>query len=154
MKLLWAVIPTLLSLTAAASPLCAQGPNKPAAAPEPPIQTGGEMAALAAADVWLAQVDDARYADSWQATAALFQKAEPQERWVALMNSRRQPLGKVSSRKNISRQFTRKVPGTPDGQYVVLLYNTSFEHKPDAVETVTTLLDADGRWKIVGYLVH
>ena len=123
MKIFCSVACALLSLTAAASSLRAQGPNRPAAAPEPPIQTGGEI-------------------------------AMPQEQWVALMNSHRQPMGKLVSRKNTSRQFTRKIPGTPDGQYVVLLYSTSFEHKPAAVETVTTLLDADGRWKIVGYMVH
>ncbi len=148
-------LPTLAAaLLLVPSSLCAQGPNQPAKVPEPPIQTGGEVAATAAIEVWVALVDDNRFAESWQASAGIFKKAVTQEQWVSLMQAHRQPLGKVLSRKIKGKQFMRMVPGAPDGQYVVVQYDTSFEHKQTAVETVTSMVDADGQWRVAGYYVR
>ena len=36
------------------------------------------------------------------------------------------------------------LPGAPDGQYLVLQFNTSFAEKKAAVETVTVGLEKDG----------
>jgi hypothetical protein len=57
------------------------------------------------------------------------------------------------SRKFKSSQYTKTLPGVPDGEYVVIQYDTSFEHKQSAVETVTPMLDKDGKWRISGYFI-
>jgi hypothetical protein len=44
-------------------------------------------------------------------------------------------------------------PGAPDGKYVVIRYETSFRNKKAATETVTPMLDADGRWRVSGYFI-
>jgi len=36
---------------------------------------------------------------------------------------------------------------------VIIQYETSFENKKAAVETVTPMLEADGSWKVTGYFV-
>jgi len=41
----------------------------------------------------------------------------------------------------------------PDGEYVVIQYDSSFEHKQSAVETVTPMLDKDGKWRVSGYYI-
>jgi ribosomal protein S17E len=41
----------------------------------------------------------------------------------------------------------------PDGKYVVIKYDTSFENKKSAVETVTPMLDKDGKWRVAGYFI-
>ena len=43
--------------------------------------------------------------------------------------------------------------GRPDGEYVVILYDTSFENKKSAVETVTQMIDKDGNWHVAGYYI-
>ena len=43
--------------------------------------------------------------------------------------------------------------GTADGEYVILQYQTVFENKAEAVETVTPMVDWDGAWKVSGYFV-
>jgi hypothetical protein len=155
MNLLRLSLPIVAVLLFAPLGLRAQAPTPPSPAPhEPTIQSGGEVAATAAVEVWLAVVDDHRYADSWQTAASIFKKAVPQEQWVALMNSRRAPLGKVLSRHAKGRQFTRTLPGAPDGQYVVCQYETSFENRKSAAELVSSVLDADGQWRVVGYFVR
>jgi hypothetical protein len=62
-------------------------------------------------------------------------------------------MGGLISRKVRSATFTRSLPGVPDGEYVVIKYDTQFEHKDSAVETVTPLLEKDGSWKVSGYFI-
>ena len=66
----------------------------------------------------------------------------------------RKPLGKVTSRKVKSKTYTRQVPGAPDGEYVVIQFETVFENKKAAIETVTPMLDKDGKWRVSGYYVR
>ena len=49
---------------------------------------------------------------------------------------------------------TESLPGAPDGHYVVLHYETSFENKKTAIETVTPMLDQDGDWRVSGYYIR
>jgi len=69
------------------------------------------------------------------------------------MHSAREPLGKVLWRKVKSATYTKTLPGAPDGEYVVIQYDTSFEHKQSAVETITPMLDQDGKWRVSGYFI-
>jgi len=36
----------------------------------------------------------------------------------------------------------------------VIMYDTQFENKKSAVETITPMLDKDGKWRVAGYLIH
>ena len=112
-----------------------------------------EKAAQAAAEKWLALVDQGQYAESWQTAAAYFKNAVPEQQWLQSMKGARKPLGKLLSRKLLRSTFTTSLPGAPDGQYVVIQYSTSFENKASAVETVTPMLDADKRWRVSGYFI-
>ena len=66
----------------------------------------------------------------------------------------RGPLGKLVSRKLKSREYTEKMPGAPDGKYVVIQYDSVFEKKASAVETVTSMADPDGAWRVSGYFIR
>jgi hypothetical protein len=96
-----------------------------------------EEAALDAARDWLALVDDERYAESWTQAAAHFQNAVPQDDWVQKSRGVRQPLGAVVDRSVRSARYATSLPGAPDGEYVVMQFDTQFENKEEAVETVT-----------------
>jgi uncharacterized protein DUF4019 len=53
-----------------------------------------------------------------------------------------------------STTSSKTMPGAPDGDYVLLQFNTTFERKAAAVETVTMVREADGVWRVVGYFVR
>ena len=36
---------------------------------------------------------------------------------------------------------------------MIIQFATSFEHKKEAVETITPMLDADGSWRVAGYFI-
>lgn len=110
-----------------------------------------EMAAIAAAEKWLALVDAGNYAESWKQGAQYFRNSISEDRWVATNEAVRKPLGKVLSRKLQASAYRTSLPGAPDGEYVVMQFDTSFEHKKQAVETMTLMMDKDGKWRASGY---
>ena len=112
-----------------------------------------ELAALFAAEKWLAIVDSEKYAYSWKETAELFNKAVKPNQWTQTMESGRKPLGKLITRKLKTKVYKSSLPGAPDGEYVVIQFETSFENKKVAVETVTPMMDEDGVWRVSGYYI-
>jgi hypothetical protein len=112
-----------------------------------------EKAAVASAEKWLTAVDKGRYADSWQEAAVFFKNAITKEQWQQSMRSFRKPLGRLISRKVQSTAYQTSLPGAPDGKYVVITFETAFENKKSAVETVTPMLEKDGTWRVSGYFI-
>jgi hypothetical protein len=112
-----------------------------------------EEVAVKASGVWLSLVDAGDYAESWNQASALFKAAVTKEQWQNTVKAVRVPLGKVVARKLKSKQYTKTLPGAPDGEYVVIQYETTFENKKSAVETVTPMLDKDGKWRVSGYYI-
>jgi len=112
-----------------------------------------EKNAIQAASNWLSLVDKGRYEQSWNQAANSFKGAVSQQQWQQAMQSVRKPLGKKLSRKIKSQQYATSLPGVPDGEYVVIEFNTSFANKKSAIETVTPMLDKDGKWRVSGYYI-
>jgi uncharacterized protein DUF4019 len=117
-------------------------------------QSAAEKTAVNSGDKWLALVDAGDYGASWDEAAQMFKNAVSKEQWTQTANAVRTPLGKLNSRRLKSATYKTTLPGAPDGQYVVVQYDTSFEHKKAAVETVTTTLDKDGHWRVSGYFIR
>jgi hypothetical protein len=76
-----------------------------------------------------------------------------QDQWAQSMKGARQPLGKALSRTLKDAEHKTSLPGAPDGEYMVIRYETSFENKKDAIETVTAMLEKDGTWRMAGYFI-
>lgn len=124
----------------AAAVACAQAPEK-------------EKAAVAAAEKWLQLVDQGKYAESWTEAAGFFRNAVPQKQWEQSLTAVRTPLGKLVAREAKSKTYATSLPGAPDGEYVVIQFQTSFENKKSAIETVTPMLEKDGSWRVSGYYI-
>ena len=110
-------------------------------------------AALSSAETWLSLVDEGKYSDSWNEAAGYFKSAIKEERWQETLQAVRKPLGKVISRELKSKNYHTSLPGAPDGEYVVIQFETSFENKKSAIETVTPMMDKDGKWRVSGYFI-
>jgi hypothetical protein len=114
---------------------------------------GAEKRATAAARAWLDLVDGGRYATSWEAAAPAFKNMVTRDEWDRAVHSVRTPLGRCLSRTLRSHKLVDSPPGAPKGPYVVLQFETGFEHKDNAVETVTPVLGKDERWRVAGYFI-
>jgi hypothetical protein len=113
-----------------------------------------EIDAERAARDWLALADAADAAGTWTAAASLFRDAVPEDEWARSLDAARAPLGAVVARTLRAARAAAELPGAPDGEYVVLEFDTRFERKRAAVETVTPMRDADGRWRVAGYYIR
>lgn len=116
-------------------------------------QADAERAALAAAKAWLQLVDEGNYTESWNEASEYFKRAISKEQWEQTVQAVREPLGKTVSRQLKSKQYATTLPGAPDGEYVVIQFDSSFTNKKIAVETVTPMLDKDGKWRVSGYYI-
>jgi len=95
-----------------------------------------------------------RVQDSWAAAATLLRRVVDPQQWAAQINTVRPPLGAVVSRVLREERRTTEVPGAPDGEYAILEFATTFEHKRFTVETVTPMRDTDGHWRVAGYYIR
>lgn len=114
---------------------------------------GKEEAAKRAALEWLSLVDAMQYETSWKEAASLFKTQVSASDWAKAATAARSPLGDLVARHLISATFVTSLPGAPDGDYVVLQFQTGFENKAQAVETVTPMLD-EGHWRVSGYYIR
>ena len=113
-----------------------------------------KKAAVKSAQEWLELVDSEKYMKSWKEAAQYFKSAIIKSKWEGAMRAvRKPPLGKIVFRELKSQQYATSLPGAPDGEYVVIQYKTSFENKRSAIETITPMIDKDGKWRVSGYYI-
>jgi hypothetical protein len=110
--------------------------------------------AMLVADKWLGHVDQGRYDQSWDEAAPFFKESVAKVKWETSLDAARAPLGVAVARKMRSATYATTLPGAPEGEYVVIEYNTTFENRPQSVETVTPMRDKDGTWKVAGYFIR
>ena len=109
--------------------------------------------AVITAGKWLTLIDRDNYSESWNEASAIFQGGVTETAWENSMNTFRKPLGDLVSRNLKSAQAMTELPGAPDGHYVLMQFDTAFANKKSAVETVTFMLEKDGKWKAAGYYI-
>lgn len=110
--------------------------------------------AIAAAQSWLELVDQAKFNESWNQAAAMFKKAVTEESWRESLERVHGMFGRAMSRTVKSSKYATELPGAPDGEYVVIEFETRFEHKQSGIETVTPMKDPDGQWRVSGYYIR
>jgi hypothetical protein len=112
-----------------------------------------EQLAQKSAEAWLALADAGKYAETWDEASQIFKSSVTKDAWLSALKGVRTPLGAVQARTLRSATYTTTLPGAPDGQYVVIQFDTSFQNKKSAVETITPMLDKDGKWRVSGYYI-
>jgi hypothetical protein len=115
--------------------------------------TDRERVAVNAAEKWVALVDAGEYTTSWNEATEYFKAAVSSGQWAQTVQTVRGLLGNVISRKVKSRTYYTSLPGAPDGEYVVIQFDTTFRNKKAALETITPMRDKDGRWRVSGYFI-
>jgi hypothetical protein len=127
-------------------------PGNVANASDPAVKAATDAAAKTA-QAWLA-LDDANNWDAcWDALAPAVKGQIPRDAFADSLRTVRNEFGALKTRNPRSVTFTHKLPGAPDGDYVVLQYETDFA-KGSALETVIPMRTPDGSWRVSGYFVQ
>jgi RNA polymerase sigma-70 factor (ECF subfamily) len=112
-----------------------------------------KKAAVECTEQWLALLADKKYAESWTSAADFFHTRIKQKVWERQIKRIYANFGAVNSRKLISAHYVNNLPNTGNSECFILHFATSFANKPKAFETITPMLDSDGKWKISGYYI-
>jgi hypothetical protein len=141
----------LLFAAALALGACRSVPaSESAAAGESTAAVGDSIdQAVGAAERWLRMIDSGEYAGSWDAAAELVQSTVSQDQWIRAIAAARSAHGAMTSRRLRTASFTRSLPNSPEGAYVVIVYESSFANG-SGVETVIPMRDPDGEWRVAG----
>jgi hypothetical protein len=110
--------------------------------------------ATAAAEQWLKLVDEGKFNSSWLQASTYFRNDTTKADWKRRVSVWRSALGSVVSRKLRTVQYLTTMPGAPDGQYVMIQFDTTFTHKKSAEEIVVPMMDADGKWRVSEYSIR
>ena len=126
----------------------------PSIAQNPAEIDGAVDAAKKAASAWLAVVDKQEFARSYDDLAPAAKSMVPRADWESNLKQVRGTLGALQSREVNTAQYSRSLPGAPDGEYVVIQYRSRFDKSATATETVTPMRGQDGAWRVSGYFVR
>jgi hypothetical protein len=103
---------------------------------------------------WLSLVDSTRYVVSWDSAGAYFRSQVTQQEWRTAVRSARSPVNPLSERRRLHAEYTRELPDTPPGDYVVIQFAATARDKTSVIETVVLVLEANGDWRVIGYFIR
>ena len=130
-------------------PMSADHPEDAAVATSSAISQEG----VDAANSWVGLIDQGQWAESWRRSGKVFRDATTSDDWSANVESVREPLGRVTSRKLISNQQHTDLPNAPKGDYRILTFTTDYANQAGTVETVVLMKESEG-WFVVGYFIR
>lgn len=109
-------------------------------------------AATRQAEQWLRAMDEHRYDEAWNDQAAVVKASRTEQEWVQEFSGPREALGKPVMREFKQAEFSTRLRGAPEGEYVTVVYLTKFTNIPLAAETVI-LAHENGQWLVGGYSI-
>lgn len=122
-----------------------------ASTPVAATQAQDEAATKDARD-WLSYIDKSQWQASWENAGSIFQSGVTAESWARQVDAVRSPLGSVVSRTVKTVNFYDELPGAPEGDYMVVQFDTNYAKAPGATETVI-MADEEDSWKVIGYFI-
>lgn len=102
---------------------------------------------------WLTLVDDGRYDASWEAASEIFRSAVEKPDWLATVTKLREPLGHFRGRALRSVIAKTDPANSPEGEYILMTFDSGFDHRQDVIETLTMYQEKDGAWRTAGYFL-
>lgn len=112
-----------------------------------------EREASSVARSWLRLVDERPSPVSWVAASPLLREGISPRAWDDALRAVRAPLGRCLWRKLQSRAVVEGPEGPLRGPYVVIRFESAFERRRGAAETITPVLGPDGRWRVAAYFI-
>jgi hypothetical protein len=130
-----------------AAPAAAPAQAAPGTVSNPEAEKNGQLAAHA----WLLLLDRRDWGSAWDSSSAVFRQTVPLGTWMDGIPKVREPFGAMVEREPGQAMYKRTLAGRPDGDYVTVNFLSKFDKNAQVVETVTTVREADGRWRVTGY---
>ncbi|KQT08013.1 DUF4019 domain-containing protein [Ramlibacter sp. Leaf400] len=132
--------------------------SAPAAAASAPAASSAhvekEKAGQLAAAGWLTLLDRRDWGTAWETSASTFRKAVPLPNWLEGAPKARADFGPLQERTPAAVSYKDRLDRQPPGDYVTVVFVSKYEKRGEVEEMVTTVREADGRWRVMGYLTR
>lgn len=141
-----------MKLPRSVQPAATPAAQAPAAQPAETAAANAEKEAAGklAAGGWLVLLDRGDWGRAWETSSAMFRASVPLATWMDGIPKAREPFGNVVERTPAESAYKTTLEGRPPGDYVTVIFDTQFDKKK-AEEVVTTVREADGKWRVTGY---
>jgi len=97
---------------------------------------------------WLKIIDADNYDKGWMYASEYLKNAVPKDSFKQTLQGVRSPLGSMKNRVLAASEYTTSLPGSPDGEYVVMKYKTEFAKKSEPALRPVISKKEDGQWKV------
>lgn len=110
--------------------------------------------AAQAAKNYVTDLDQGRYAETWEKGGILFQSTITKANWVKNLDLTRKPFGKVLSRALEAEHIISDPYDPTEGIFMVIEYQTAFENAPQGREHLILRLGPNDEWRVGSYEVY
>lgn len=107
-------------------------------------------ASVAAMD-FLQLIDNGEFETARKEGAELLKQKVTLNGWIAKLDGVQTTLGSVIDREQIDVSYSTTAKDSPDGEYVMLTFNSKYKRKIDVKETIIVMLDKNRGWRVAGY---
>lgn len=104
-----------------------------------------------AAESWLALLDSTKYSEAWNEAARIVRQRLRQQPWEMDLRSLRASYGLSESRELKSAEYAWLLTDETIQEQVIIEFDSVFEKRKAVIETLTVLIDEDGRWRVSRY---
>ena len=148
------VIGTIFALQVHAATTTAPASTSATSAPQTltPELEGLLRAGEITAKSWLGIVDRGEYGRSWDEMSSVTKNTVKRDEWEKILTKTRKPLGTLKTRDVVDIRSAVNPKNLPTGNYMVMIYRSSFAKKNDAHELVTLFLQ-NGQWHVLTYQI-
>ena len=115
---------------------------------------GDDKDVVKASEEWLTMLDKGQLGPAWDVSAGSLKKSVTRKEWINGVSGVRKPFGKVVARKAEKFARAHQLPGLPEGDYALLLFDTKFANGKQAEEQLTWTFENDEVWRVAGYFIR
>ena len=109
--------------------------------------------AVGAARDWLALLDKHNVKQLYATSGKRFREGITEEKWGQVAESGRQQFGAVKSRTLLGAESPPETPNRPKGEFMTVIFRADFDKRGVGTESLTLEREADGKWRVIGYLM-
>ena len=128
--------------------------QEPAEEAEDPTVTRAKELAEQVAMVSVELIAAGEYGSVHDNADEILRSAVDRDQFIKMTKDVFAPLGDRKSIRLNSAKYSTRAPGGPDGVYVILRFESSFENKAEALETITMREAEPGFWRLAGYVIN
>ena len=100
---------------------------------------------------WLALIDSGKAGAAWDLSSKQLKSSVTRAQFIEGMRESRKSLGKLEARTAERFARSHKMPGVPDGDYVIIEYTAQFAQGKKLQEQLVWAIEDGDIWRVAGY---